>query len=423
MLERIAVGCLLILATALVFWPPANRWLSHPRAATALLWAFVISRMAGWFGCYVMIPGLVRHSDLVKYYYPEAVHVLEGQIPYADFASSYGPLFPYIAGALLPVWNHLAAVALPMVLFEIVAVILLCRFARAARAANQSEISDAQLAQVLFLYTLSPAALYWTGMIAYNSSIVLFFWVVSVGLLYRRHFGSSLAALSGSVLAGKALGLLVAPLWIADPRRRLTTIAAAAALAIAAFFIARYFGINLLMPLLLEGERSTSGNVWFLLSGAFTFSPASTIWTFAPLATFVLAVGALTASLWSRWKQTPSLAQFCAAIAAVGWLFMLLSKKTYPHYTPMFVLFCVFALCTARPRGFWIVALAVTGAIGIVEPGLWNALGQPTLLSEACKSGCNPADYYALIGCDMALVSLESYLLANCIRAAIGPAR
>jgi hypothetical protein len=197
----------------------------------------------------------------------------------------------------------------------------------------------------------------------------------------------------------------------------------AAALAVIVFLGARQFDVDLLTPLLREGDRSTSGNVWFLLSGVISLPPESTLWRLAPLATFGLSIGAFTALLWSRWKQPPSFAQFCGAIAAVGWLFMLLSKKSYPHYTPMFLLFCVLALCVSRSKGAWIVLLALVGAIGIVEPGLWNALGQPALLSDACTKTCDSGDYYGLIACDVALVSIEAYLAASCIRFACQPTR
>jgi len=421
MIERVLAGMLLLAATMSVFSPWAGRLLNHARAVQALSWLFAISRIAAWLGCYVLIPGLVRSSDLVKYYYPEALNAVQGQVPYVDFASSYGPLFPYLAGALLPVWQSPAAIALILVACEVLAVFALCSIVRKTQSADPRGPSDPTLARALFIYALNPAAVYWSGMIAYNSSVILLFWVLAIGLLFAQRYGSSLVALSASVVFGKALGILAAPLWLADPRRRIKYVILAAVIASLVFLVARQFDIDLLLPLQREGDRSTSGNVWFLLSGVLALSPESTLWRLAPLATFALSVGAFMTWLWSRWKQPPSFAQFCGAVAALGWLFMLLSKKTYPHYTPMFLLFCVLALCASRPKGAWILLLALVGAIGIIEPGLWNALGQPAMLSDACTKACDPGTYYALIACDVALVSIEAYLVASCMRFACQP--
>lgn len=422
MTVRLALGLLLILASAAIFLPFVGRWLRHERAVPALFWLFSLSRIAGCLAAYALIPGLVRSSDLVKYYLPEAQLALGGQLPYLDFPSSYGPLFPYLAGSLLLFWNSPAAIALAMVGCEIVAVGVLCSCVRRERAPEDRLTSQPALAQALFLYMVSPAALYWSGLTAYNSSVVLLFWVIALALLFRLRYGPSLVALSLSVLAGKALGLLAGPLWLADPRRRIGMLAAAAVLALGAFLVARHYEIDLLLPLTREGERSTSGNIWFLLSGLMPLTADSAVWKYGPLASFALAVGALTLWLASKWKQAPSIAQFSAAIAVIGWLFMLLSKKTYPHYTPMFLLFCVLALSTASPRGLWILMLAFLGAIGIIEPGLWNALRQPTLLSEACRFDCRLQDYYGLIGSDLVIVGIEAYLAYCCARIA-GAAR
>lgn len=410
MTVRIAFGFLFFVATLAILLPYVARLLQRPDATRWVLGAFVLSRIGGWLACYVVSPDLVRSSDLVKYYYPEALLALGGQVPYVDFASSYGPLFPYVAGALLPLWNEHAAVALMMVICEIAAVCVMVWLAGRVRT---------ERARWLYVYTMSPAALYWSGMIAYNSSTVLLCWAIAIAALFVGRYGSSLVALAISVLTGKALGIMVAPLWIADPRRRWTAVAIAAAGALAAFLGARLFGLDLLVPLLREGGRSTSGNVWFLASGVLPITEQSALWKFGPVALFALGVGALFAALLKRWREPPSLAQFCAAVAAIGWLFMLVSKKTYPHYTPMFLVFCILALSVARPRGLWIAVLAFVGAIGIVEPGLWNALRQPQLLPHACRESCDASVLAALVVSDVLLVAGGAYLLALCTRTAL----
>lgn len=412
MTVRIAFGFLCILATLAVLLPHIGRLLERPNATRWTLFAFVLSRLGGWLACYVVSPDLVRSSDLVKYYYPEALLALGGQVPYLDFPSSYGPLFPYISGALLPLWNEHAAVALVMVICEIAAVCVMVVLAGRVRV---------ERARWLYIYTMSPAALYWSGMLSYNSSTVLLCWAVAIAMLFVGRYGSSIVALGFSVLTGKVLGAMISVLWISDPRRRFTTLAFAVTGALAAFLITRHFGLDLLVPLLREGGRSTAGNLWFVASGVVPFAADSMIWNFGPVVLFALGVGALFAVLLKRWRNNPpSLAQFCAAVATIGWLFMIVSKKTYPHYTPMFLLFSVLALSAAHPRGLWIWVTVVVGAVGLVEPGLWNALRQPQLLSDVCRDGCDKSGVWMLVAADVVLIFGSAYLLALCMRAAIG---
>jgi hypothetical protein len=413
MTVRLAFGALLIVATALLYVPTVQGWLKRGNAITVLLWLFVLSRLAGWALAYVVVDDLVRSSDLAKYYFPEAGFAMSGQVAYRDFGTSYGPFFPYLAGLLLPVWHHRAAVALVMIAFEIGAVLLFTRCVTASDDAGRDT-----MARTLFVYMLNPAALYWDGMIAYNSSIVLFFWVVGVIFVLRLRYAASLLALAGSVLAGKILGLLVVPAWLAHPRRRYLVLAGFAVLAFAIVAGARQIGVDLLVPLQREGNRSTAGNIWFLSSAIVPFSAEGAAWRFAPPAALLLATGALALWLSARWRQPPSAEQFCAAIAAIGWLFMILSKKTYPHYLPMFLLFWVFAIAAVRSRSHaWAVALASACAVGILEPGLWNALRQPAFLPAPWTGACGQR-CYALVAADAVLLAASGYFLVLSVRAA-----
>lgn len=407
---RLAFGLLLVCATALLWLPAVEAFLARASARRWLEWAFASSRILGWLACYVAVPGLVRYSDLMLYYTPEARQVLAGLAPYRDFPTSYGPLYTYLNAAALFVWNHPAAIALLVVLFEIAAVRLFVRLA--SRHAD----GEAAIARTLFVYLLNPAAFYWSGMLGYNSPVVLVFWVLALGAALASRPAASAAALAASVVAGKFLGVLMGPVWLLAARRRIVVVAAVAAAGIAGLLVARQMGIDLTLPLQREGHRSTAGNLWFLASALPGIDPAGALWRFGPAAAFGAATAALMVMTLRRWPAAaaPTLAQACGAIAAVGWLFMLLSKKSFPHYTPMFLLFAVHAMSAWAPRERrWPLLLAILGAIGIVEPGLWNALKQPETLAVACAGGCAP-----LALADVALVSLGIAMLWPAVGAA-----
>ena len=409
MIIRLAFGLLLVCATALLWLPAVEAFLARSSARRWLEWAFVSSRLLGWLACYVAVPGLVRYSDLMLYYTPEASKVLAGLAPYRDFPTSYGPLYSYLnAGALLA-WHDPAAIALVVVLVEIVAVRLFVRL-------GARDGDDVAIARTLFVYLLNPAAFYWSGMLGYNSPIVLVFWVLALGALLASRPVTSALALAASVLAGKFLGVLLGPVWLLLSRRRVALIAAVAAAGIAGLVVARQMGIDLTLPLQREGHQSTAGNLWFLASALPGVGPGSLLWRFGPVAALGAAVGAMLVTTARRWahRPAPTLAQACGAAAAIGWLFMLLSKKSFPHYTPMFLLFAIYAMSAWAPRARrWPLMLAILGAIGIVEPGLWNALKQPESLVIACSGSCGP-----LVLADVAIVGLSAAVAWPAMRAA-----
>jgi len=404
MVVRLAFGALLMALTALLLIPQVSRLLARRGAVPVLQGAFVCSRLAAWIVTYGLLGDIAVHSDLALYYTGEARSAAGGAIPYLDFPSSYGPLFAYVLAAPWSIWPHSAAVALPLVGFEIVAVLLLSRLAR-----TQRDVPEQMVARTLFVYTLNPAALYWSGMLAYNSSVVLLFWVYGVARLLRTQPGAAGVSLGASVLVGKFLGILAGPVWFGCARQRVRVLLTTGAVSIAVFLLLRQNGIDLLLPLRREGGRATSGNLWFLIGSAVPVDLTSTPWQAAPLAVLAAGLAALTLFFVRAWHRPPNLIQLAAGISSCGWLFMLLSRKGYPHYTPMFLLFFVLVLAARSTNRWWPVLLALVGAIGVVEPGLWNAIGQPNSLSGA--DGRVVATAWALLAADLALIATTVWAL------------
>ncbi len=414
MLVRVGFGLLLILATVLGTSAAVDRLVRRREALTWLTWLFVVSRVLGWAGTYVVVPDLAQYSDLVLYYYSEAQQAAAGSIPYRDFPTSYGFLFPWVAGALLPLWPARAAVAAMMVASEIAAVVLFTTSIR------RRDGDPARLSFTLLLYILNPAALYWSGMLAYNSSLVLLFWVLTMVMVLAEAPALSLVALAGSVTVGKFLGVLAAPVALSHPSRRVGVLAGAGVAAVLLAGLGWHFGINPLLPLLREGSRSTSGNVWFLTSGLVPPATVPGVWAVAPFV--LLAAGLAAFTIWwgVRWHSVPPTPlQVGAALSAIGWLFMVVSKKSYPHYTPMFILFTAYVVCSASSQRRRVegVLLALLGAIGILEPGVWNALGQPQGLLDNMRG--TAATWWMLVGQDCALVAGAAYFCARSCQLAV----
>lgn len=402
MVPRLLFGLLLTGLSGTLLHASIRRLLQHPSARPRLVAAFVASRVAGWAAIWVAFGSLASGSDLSKYYLDEATQAMAGRLPYRDFPSSYGPVFPYLAGILLPAWPSAAALAGVMVTCEVVSILAF------HRATKDDHTLPAEAVNItLAAYTLSPAPLYWSGMLGYNSSVVLLFWVLALTALARQRLRLSLAWLAGSVAVGKLLGVLAAPVWLLRPNRQLRSLLVAGFVGGACGAALMAAGMDVTQPLRREGDRSTSGNLWFLASGLGLLSPDGLAWRLGPAAVFAAACAAYLWWLDRRWASlpAPTLAELCAAVGTIGWLFMMVSKKTYPHYTPMFVLPTMFAFASQGTIrwGRWILPLALAGALGIVEPGVWNVLGQPRFLGTEAGQGATAA---LLTGLDVALVAL-----------------
>lgn len=412
MTVRLIFGAFLIGATLLAL--RMNPDVLARLSVRSWLGLFAGSRVLGVAVVYLVFGDLAQYSDLVLYYTPEARQALDGQLPYRDFATSYGFLFPYLSGVLLPVWNTRAAVALVMIACEIVAVwVFVSTVSRAGVA------QDIGLRRALAVYLVNPAAVYWSGMLGYNSAVVLLFWVLAFSALLVGRYGRSLQGLVGSVVVGKFLGLLAVPVWLADPRRTISALVGTGAFGVVLLAGAAAFDVNLLMPLLREGGRSTSANVWFLTSALVPFDDQGWLWRVGPLALFGVGALAVAGRFAVCWTRPPNAEQLSAAIGAVGWLFMLVSKKSYPHYVPMFLLFTVFALCQRGPASRRAaIVLAALGAIGVVEPGLWNALGQPQQLVPALDDR-TASLWVQLIVADVAMIAGGLYIGVECLRRAM----
>ena len=91
---------------------------SEERILRALVIAITIAKFPIVLLVYHLVPNLVQGSDALLFYYPQVTSVLQGLLPYRDFASSYSPLFPYVLAPLVALWHSVGAIALTMLVFE-----------------------------------------------------------------------------------------------------------------------------------------------------------------------------------------------------------------------------------------------------------------------------------------------------------------
>ncbi|UCD75575.1 MAG: hypothetical protein JSV91_01405, partial [Phycisphaerales bacterium] len=81
--------------------------------------AFIILSRLGLFIAVYFVLGEDTQSD-VNAYFEQGTAVLDGQVVYRDFDSSYGPLFAYLAAGVLAIWTSAKALVATSIIIEIV---------------------------------------------------------------------------------------------------------------------------------------------------------------------------------------------------------------------------------------------------------------------------------------------------------------
>ncbi len=345
-------------------------------------------------------------SDVPAYYLPAAHAVLAGQVPVRDFATSYAPLFPYVAAGLVGLWDSGKVFAL----FDIIlnAAALLLWHAAANRCYDRA---TARHATLLFA---SCGHVLVQGLLGTNQAWVGAALAASaVGLLRARDLG---AGVIQAVAAGttKVLALVFWPvLWLFAPHRWKWLLGALLpVIALYGAFVAMGGGPGLLYPLLYEGEKTSAGNLPYLLDLllAGTGNAERFILDGLTLAALAVAFGWLffttrAVSAQSRTRWLP------AGLALIGLVLMFFSKKSFTGYVVFVmypvVLMLVAGLARVRVRTTF---LLVFNVLLVVEPTLWFRLGgyNQTLRDWFASGGGMTA--LGFVGIDLALLACYVYL-------------
>jgi hypothetical protein len=306
-------------------------------------------------------------SDVPSYYLPAAHAVLAGRVPVRDFTLSYAPLFPYVAAALVSLWDSGKVFALFDILLNAAALLLWHTVANACHGratARQSTLLYASCGHVLVQALLGTNQI-WIG-VALAASATL--------LLRNRDLGAGVAQ---AVAAGatKLLAHLFWPvLWIFAPRRSAWLLGALVpVLGLYGGFVALGAGQGLLHPLRYEDGKMSSGNLPYLLDLALGGSGAAERFILDGLT--LVAVATAFGWLFSSTRTVPPESRprlLPAGLALAGLVLMCFSKKSFTGYVVFvmypLVLMLVAGQPNARARIGFLLAFNV---LLVAEPSLW----------------------------------------------------
>jgi hypothetical protein len=338
-------------------------------------------------------------SDVPAFYLPAARAVIAGHVPFRDFSLSYGPLFSYVGAAIILLWDSGETFVLFAILMNALA-LLLWHWAAVTcvdrDTARQSTILYATSGHIA-LQTILGTHQVWIAAGLAASTLLL---------MQDRSWSSGLVQ-AVAVCTTKFLTMLFWPvLWICAPRRT-PWLVGALLLGGVVYGSFALGGADVLYPLRREGGRISSGNIPYLIDPLAHAASLSNPHLFDGVALCVLAV----ASFWLYWnartlapQRRPAL--IFAGLVLVGFIFVLISKKSFTGYVAFFMYPAITILVRDAPGSrVSKVFLLLFNALLAAEPSVWFRLG---------GSGQALQDWLPHVGLAsaVAFVSIEVMLLA-----------
>jgi hypothetical protein len=401
------------LHAALAAW--ARRRALSEAQVTRLAWACWWTTRPGLFVLAFIVLGMAPTSDVIEHYVPQGLAALRGELPYRDFDSSYGPLFPYVIAGVLRVIARPEAVVLLAVLFDGLAMRLWLR-------ATESAVPARARAEGLLLYACAPVVVWNTALVGQNQVWLSAGLAGGVWLLTRAAPLRAGLVFALGALAVKVLGLLLVPyaVLVSAPRARVVlSLAVVLGLAVVLVPFASA-GAAVWQPLTEEAARATSGNVPFLLG---LLGLDSTRAAARPALAIVVALSLLGASAFAarRVVHARGPAAHHAALCVVMLVLMLASKKAYATYLVIFWLPMCLVLAQQGLSRAGLVAFGAVSVLATIEPALWFAwlhqASLPEALSTLARGGVSVRGTFSttkvalFIACELGLLSGYAWLL------------
>lgn len=313
------------------------------------------------FGLVFLLLKIEPQSD-VNFYYDQAKQVLAGKVPYRDFVTAYGPLFPYLSAGAVGLWDSAKSLVLLAILFELASFPLWLATGRLC-------FTEAEARSAAVLYIFNPIAILTTPIGGYNHVWLSFFLALSFWSLLRQRTILSGLAFGFGVVMVKFLSLLHAPVLFLGSRQRFRWLFALLLPIITAYALIARHGRAALDNVKFHAFYLSSGNLpYFLTLFGLDIKKASVIEAINFIGVIILA--SVFIFFWLRLRVLTS-RQMVLLASALMFLLMLVSKKAFVPY----LLIALFPIClavasTANPRTAQLTFLSFS-TLAAMEPSLW----------------------------------------------------
>lgn len=365
----ISIGCLAAAGLAALWLRDAQRaqkaarWIDLP-----LCW--LITRLVPWFGIY-FVAGYLPQSDVATAYWPHALAVLRGDLPYRDFECFFGPLFPYLVSMPVLLWKDPRVLVLFFCVMEALTVALTIRAERLAPCTPER-------ARWLALYFLAPGPLL-LGVVGGQEDFM--FWFAGLLLWHVVLLGREFGAGGLTVLAvatTKPLFIIPAALIFGLSRRRRRFLASALPLALGVLATLWLLTGRAFLGVLSQGDNISPPNIWIWLHWLSAGHIGITHRGLSLAIVFSVAVFGFGLFARSATVLLASYRHFTAAWTFVFAVFMLFSLKSLGAYFAYFAL-PAFGLFMAQRHTRSLILWMIMGAVAPIECSLWFRLGEPLI--------------------------------------------
>lgn len=360
----------------------------------------MLSRL-GLFVMLFLILHIQPRGDLPAAYFPQAIAVLHGALPYRDVFTTYAPLHPYLDAAALLVWRSPLALILLAILFEAVLVPVWLILGREL-------FTEQQVRCATLLYICNPLSLQFVAVDGQNNVIVALFLALAVLCLLKYRSAVSGALVGLGVVCVKFLPLLYFPAFLLAAKRRLRWFCGFAGVMVVGYGGFVLLHLPVLLPLRIQGNLKTASNVPYIIESLFHVDIPGR-GSDGLLLLIVLGVLAVVANVLRRASHTGRMRILVFAMAALTLAMEAFSKKSWSSYL-LLALFPVTLLVTdGRHRRLRLAAFALFSMMATVAQSYWATVFQEPL-APAFHSMLVMRRPSALVFLAMQLILVASYL-------------
>jgi hypothetical protein len=360
---RTALGCAFSIAGYVVASSNAiHRFTRHAFDRTANL-AFILSRFAIFYTTFFALHLNVR-GDIPAFYFSEAHSLLQHQLPYRDFPSSYAPLHSFLDAGLLLLWNSPIAIILFAILAECFILPVWLRTARLFASESAVRIAAS-------LYITSAISLQFVTLDGQDNVVIALLLGLGVLTLASRRDAVSGAFVSLGAVLIKFLPLLFAPAFILGARRWLRWLIGFVAVLVLGYGAFAAMHAPIFYPLSAEGGLRTASDLPYLLESIAGYTPPVFVEDGLLAVVLVILIAVMVRARLRARDETPLLRLVVFGCASLNLALLIFSKKSWPPY----LVLTLFPLCLLFGEGghrrLRLACFALFNVIAVTTHSIW----------------------------------------------------
>ncbi len=341
----------------------------------AMLWLFALSRLTFYLLVFVLLR-LTPRGDIPKVYYPFALRVLAGLVPYRNFLCWYAPLHSYIDALAIFFWRSPAAIILVAIFAEIVMLVIWSSIAK-------SNLPQQTFRAALLLYLVSPISILVVTIDGKNDVMMGMFFALSVWLALKdRPFVAGVAgALSACCV--KFLAFFYLPIYVLCLRGWIRWVIGSLCVIVTVyggFYVVLRAPVAQPLYELAKSQYNTSGNLPFLFESLVGFQVNIRVWHALEMAclSVVLAKILVSARVYRTGTDKLSIRDrfqihtFVHGAVALTMTLLILSNKSWMTYSLVTFFLLCYLIAESKPLFTWL--FAAFQLVAILEPSFWASI-------------------------------------------------